>query len=330
MQVAGAPRCPGATDEGEWTKDAMSTHATRSNWPAGKGGRWLRIAPVARELVLAGTAAVVYGGVRAATEGSVQRAVGNGKEILHLERLLGIAWEAPVQSVTLTSDALVALANWVYIWGHWPVIIAAAVVLYHHRRDSYVLLRNAIFLSGAVGFLFFALFPVAPPRLLDAGLVDTVLERSESYRTLQPPTLTNEYAAFPSLHFGWNLLVGVVLFVTFCHLAVRIFAVAMPAAMGLAVVASANHYVVDLVGGAAVALGALLVVIALGTWRPAAVTTGPVDTPLTPLPGWTPELVPEPPRRTRPAPIPAERVSPPRTRDRSRRPPGRRRPTPRR
>ena len=81
------------------------------------------------------------------------------------------------------------------------------------------------------------------------GLVDTVVERSHSYRALQPPALTNQYAAFPSLHFGWNLLVGIVLLLTFSHLAVRVFAVVMPVAMALAVVGSANHFVLDVVGG---------------------------------------------------------------------------------
>ena len=65
-----------------------------------------------------------------------------------------------------------------------------------------------MFLSGAIGFLFFALLPVAPPRLADPSLIDTVTLHSEAYRALQPPGLTNQYAAFPSLHFGWNLLVG--------------------------------------------------------------------------------------------------------------------------
>ena len=169
-----------------------------------------------------------------------------------------------------------ALANWVYIWGHWPVIVTAAVVLYRRRRASYALLRNAIFISGAIGFLFFALLPVAPPRLIDIGLVDTVLERSHSYRALQPPALTNQYAAFPSLHFGWNLLAGIVLLVTFSHLAVRVFAVAMPVAMALAVVGSANHYVLDLAGGGILVLiGLAISTASAGRWPPA--PAGPDD-----------------------------------------------------
>ncbi|HSL63230.1 MAG TPA: phosphatase PAP2 family protein, partial [Gaiellaceae bacterium] len=131
--------------------------------------------------------------------------------------------------------------------------------LFVSRRASYLLLRRAMMVSGAIGFAFFALLPVAPPRLLPVGLVDTVADRSESYRALQPPSLTNQYAAMPSLHFGWNLLVGIVLFLTFTTLAVRVFAVLMPAAMGFAVIATANHYVLDVVVGAALVLIGLAV-----------------------------------------------------------------------
>jgi hypothetical protein len=111
-----------------------------------------------------------------------------------------------------------------------------------------------MFISGAIGFLFFALLPVAPPRLFDPALVDTVTERSDAYRALQPPGLTNQYAAFPSLHFGWNLLLGIVLFKATASVLLRVSAIVGPLAMGAAVVLTANHFVLDLAGGAAVVL----------------------------------------------------------------------------
>ncbi len=204
---------------------------------------------IAQELVIVGFAAAVYGGVRAVTEGSVAQAVANAEAIERLERSLGIAWEHAAQSVIVGSSTLVTLANWVYIWGHWPVIIVSAAWLYTHRPAHYRVLRNAVIASGLIGFLFFYALPTAPPRLTSLGLTDTVLEQSNAYRALQPPSLTNQYAAMPSLHFGWNLLVGIVLFSAFACLAVRVFAVAMPLAMGFAVVATANHFVLDVVAG---------------------------------------------------------------------------------
>ena len=213
-----------------------------------------------RELVLAAVAALTYFGIRNLTVGAAAEAFANAERLARLEVWLRLDWERWLQDVLLDRDALVTLFNWIYIWGHWPVIVTAAVVLYRTRPDRYLLLRNAMFLSGALGFLFFALLPVAPPRLVDPALIDTVTQQSESYRALQPPGLTNQYAAFPSLHFGWNLLVGVAVFGATRAPVLRLLSILGPAAMGLAVVVTANHYVLDLVGGAAVVLLALWVV----------------------------------------------------------------------
>jgi PAP2 superfamily len=78
----------------------------------------------------------------------------------------------------LAREWLATLADWVYIWGFWPVLAAAAIFLYARHRDEYVLLRNAVFISGLIGFVFFALMPVAPPRLADPSVVDTIREHT--------------------------------------------------------------------------------------------------------------------------------------------------------
>ena len=183
----------------------------------------------------------------------------NAERMVRLEEDLRLDWEQGLQDALLGHDALVTLFNWIYIWGHWPVIITAGIVLYRTRPERYLVLRNAMLLSGAIGFLFFALLPVAPPRLFDPALLDTVTQQSEAYRALQPPGLTNQYAAFPSLHFGWNLLLGIVVWTATTNPLLRLLSVLGPAAMGLAVVVTANHYVLDLVGGAAIVLFSLWV-----------------------------------------------------------------------
>jgi membrane-associated phospholipid phosphatase len=212
------------------------------------------------EIGLACAAALTYFGVRNLTVGAVDEAYSNARDLAHVEEQLRIAWEEPLQDALMSHDALMTIFNWIYIWGHWPVIITAAVLLYRTRRDRYLLLRNAMFLSGAIGFIFFALLPVAPPRLVDPALIDTVTLHSDSYRALQPPGLTNQYAAFPSLHFGWNLLVGIAVWGATRHVLLRLLSVLGPAAMGAAVVLTANHYVLDPIGGMIIVLFALLVV----------------------------------------------------------------------
>ena len=218
----------------------------------------------AREALLVTLAIVAYFAIRNATVGGADEATANAARIARLEDWLGIAWEQRVQNLIVDHDVLVMLANWVYIWGHWPVVLGTATVLFIYRRDRYYVLRNALFVSGAIGFLFFALFPVAPPRLVDTALMDTVTNESSSYRALQPPGLTNQYAAFPSLHLGWNIVVGIVLILVATHVAVRVFAIVGPLAMSLAVVATANHFVLDVVGGLVVVAIGLAVAFALG------------------------------------------------------------------
>jgi PAP2 superfamily len=226
-----------------------------------------------REAALVTGAIFAYFAIRNITAGAPGEAFANGERMVDLERWLGIAWEGSIQATIVGSDRLVMLANWVYIWGHWPVILSTAAVLYVWRRDRYYLLRNTLIISGGIGFLFFALLPVAPPRLLELGLMDTVSGQSSAYRALQPPGLTNQYAALPSLHVGWNVAVGIVLFMTTAHLAVRAFAVFAPVAMTFAVVATANHFVIDAAAGVAVMLVGLAGALVIEQRRAAAVAT---------------------------------------------------------
>jgi PAP2 superfamily len=209
------------------------------------------------ELVLAGL--LVYFGVRAATIDRVPAAEAHARSVVHLEHVLGIAREHALQDLVIHHRVLVAIANWVYIWGHWPLIAISAVWLFRHRPDAYRLMRTAIFVSGAIGMIIFLVYPVAPPRLAGTGLTDTVTSYSHAYRVLQPPSLEDRYAALPSLHFGWDLLVGLTLARFHPRRAVRILGVLMPIAMALAVVMTANHYVLDVIVGGLVATTGLVI-----------------------------------------------------------------------
>lgn len=225
---------------------------------------------LARQTLLVACAIVLYFQVRGLTEGAESYAVANGHDILDFEQANGIAIERSLQSHVIGSQVLTTIANWVYIWLHWPVIIATLLWLHERHRPRYLVMRNAMFVSGAVGLVIFVLYPVAPPRLLDAGFVDTVTDLSTSYRVLQPPSLVNKYAAMPSLHVGWNLLVGITLWRTSRRWSIRAAAVAGPTLMSLAVVATANHYLIDGIVGSLVAVFGLFVAERI-------IPTGPAD-----------------------------------------------------
>ncbi len=221
-----------------------------------------------RETALVLAAFFVYHLVRGATEGDVASALRHARAIEDIERSLGLFVEPTFQAAVVGERWLVDLANWVYLWGHWPVIGLIAIWLYRSRPTSYRLLRNAFLFSGAIGLDIFIAFPTAPPRLAGLGLVDTVVQHSNFYHLLQPPELTNQYAAFPSLHFGWNLLIGITLIVESPHKLSRLAGAALPLAMLAAVVLTANHYVIDAVAGAVVALIGLALARSLTVRRP--------------------------------------------------------------
>lgn len=218
-----------------------------------------RVLPAPLPFVLWQTALValavfVYFRVRGLTQASSELARDHAHDLVRLESWLGIDVESDLQSLVAPSQTAQTIANWVYIWGHWPAIIATMVWLVWRHRVVFIRLRNAMLVSGALGMAVFVSYPVAPPRLADLGLVDTVTEQSRAYRVLQPPAFVNQYAAMPSLHSGWDLLVGMAIFAAASSVVLKVVGLAMPVMMGFAVVATANHYVIDVVAGVALAL----------------------------------------------------------------------------
>ena len=207
------------------------------------------------EVLIVVPAYFLYFLVRGLVAGREAQAFHRGIDIMELEQTLGIFWEPALQAHILQIDFVVNLANWAYIWGHWPVIVFAAVWLFMLHREQYSVYRNAFIISGGIGLIIFMTLPVAPPRLMDAwGFVDTVAERSDAYRVLQPPAFVNQYAAMPSLHFGWNLIVGIALFRHGGSIALKAIGIALPAIMFASIVLTANHYIIDGIAGGSLGL----------------------------------------------------------------------------
>lgn len=200
-------------------------------------------------------AALLYFGVRMVTKEAETTAFRNAERLLDFERTVGLDIEIWAQELILDSTAVVTFFNWVYIWLHWPVVVGGLLWLYRYNRRGFVMFRNSLIISGAIGLVFFMSFPVAPPRFLP-DFTDTVSDLSTSYKYLQPPSIVNKFAAMPSLHVGWNLLAGVILFGSL-RPPVRYVPLISPVLMTISVVVTANHYVVDAIAGAAIAVFAL-------------------------------------------------------------------------
>jgi hypothetical protein len=210
---------------------------------------------ILREVGIVSLAIVLYFFVRGLMDSKFALAAEHAQWLVGLEQRLGIFHEPDIQRWVMEHGWLVWLVNAIYMYGHWPVLIATMVWLLWKRREQFPVYRSALLISGAIGLVAFVTFPMAPPRFLpELGFVDTVTVHSDAYRVLQPPAFTNQYAAMPSLHVGWNLLMGIALFRTIHHRFWQLLAVIMPLAMYLATILTANHFILDGVIGSLVAL----------------------------------------------------------------------------
>ena len=211
------------------------------------------------EVVLIGVAYVAYQLVRGIVEGGrVEVAFSNARALIEFERSLGLFWETQLQGLIIGNAFLIDFFNWIYIWGHLPVIGALAVWIFVFKRDAFARYRNALLISGAIGLVFFMTLPMAPPRMLaEAGFIDTITLYDQVYHALQHPAFVNQYAAMPSLHLGWNLLIGIALFESTRNVWVRGFAVLLPISMLASIILTGNHFILDAIAGVGVALAAL-------------------------------------------------------------------------
>ena len=226
-----------------------------------------------------------YFGVRGFTAGNPDVAREHAADVLALERRLGLDVEAGVQDLLVEVDLLTTLANWIYIWGHWPAIGLTMVWLAIHNRTVFLRLRNAMIASGLMGLCVYTTYPVAPPRLTGGGFVDTITEQSSSYRVLQPPAFVNQYAAMPSLHVGWDLLVGLAVIAAAGSVLMRTVGRLMPVLMAAATVLTENHYVLDVLVGAAFGLAGWAVALMLERRREVRMPPVPVQLPQQRRPG---------------------------------------------
>lgn len=223
------------------------------------------------EVVVVVVSFLIYFAIRGSVVGRAGEAMVRAYHLVSLEQSLGIYRELTLQSWIIDHYWLIKAMNWVYFWGHMPLIIVFAVWLYIWHRHAYKLVRNAFLASGAIGVLIYWAFPVAPPRLIPfGGFVDTlaVLDRV-SYDAQSVQAFVNPFAAMPSLHFGWSMLIGLAVFWVTGHRLLKAFGLLWPVAMFFAVVMTGNHFFSDIAAGAVVSFAGLGIAIALGRYRPA-------------------------------------------------------------
>ncbi|MPY64345.1 phosphatase PAP2 family protein [Streptomyces spongiae] len=220
--------------------------------------------PLVRELLLVVGLFLVYKFGRLLANGHTGEALRNAHRVWDWERALRLPDEATVQSVLLHGDGLAQLANSYYAVVHFPATAAFLVWLYLRRPTHYVWARRVLAAVTAAALLLHLVFPLAPPRMLDGtGLVDTAQVYGPSVYAATPATdsLANQFAAMPSLHFGWALMVAIGL-IAATRSRLRWLWLLHPLVTLLVIVGTANHYWLDAIGAAAL-LGLALAAIHL-------------------------------------------------------------------
>ncbi|QHC32319.1 phosphatase PAP2 family protein [Streptomyces sp. HF10] len=223
-----------------------------------------------REFLLVAGLFLVYKLGRQLATGHTLRAFHNAHHVWNLERSLHLPRETAVQSAMLHSGTLVHVANTYYATVHFPATVAFLVWLYLRRPAHYVWARRVLAVVTAAALVLPFTFPLAPPRMLaGTGLVDTA--RIYGPSVYGPPAhdhLSNQFAAMPSLHFGWALMVAIGL-ITATRSRWRRLWLLHPLFTLLVIVGTANHYWLDALAATAM-LG-----VALALLRPPHRTPAP-------------------------------------------------------
>jgi len=208
---------------------------------------------------------LLYSAIRNTNGSHPVHAFDNARHIISLEHHLGIFHEATIQSWALHFTPLIITANYMYGSLHFIVTISVAVWLFRSYSDDYPRYRNTLAITTFLALLGFTFFPLMPPRLLASdpyfvthhlhglhlGFVDTLEKYPTpwSFDSGKMKSISNQYAAMPSVHIAWS---------TWCALAMvprmktrgrKILAASYPFATLIVIVITANHYVIDAVGG---------------------------------------------------------------------------------
>jgi hypothetical protein len=238
-------------------------------WTAGRSRDWLSTRhslPIELALILGLYA--VYEGTRGLAAGDERVALRHARDVVSLERSLHIFVEGPVQHAAVAVPGLIGTLGFAYLTLHLSVTGGLLLWLHRRRPTAYPLVRTTLLLASALAVVGYVVFPTAPPRLSDIGILDAVSGGHIDLNAGPVSSLYNPYAAVPSMHVGYALIVGASLARYAPHLITRLAGLAYPPFVLLVIVATGNHFFVDAAAGAAVAGVAFLAARVVGRQRP--------------------------------------------------------------
>ena len=228
-----------------------------------------------RQITLFACAFLMYDLVRGLVEhGSGYKPFGDAMRIIDLERALHIFIEPSVQAWALNEHWLMDGADWIYLNGHFFVTFAAMVYIYVRRNSSFYFVRNVLMMAMAIALIGYWLYPTAPPRLMpEWGFTDAISQfvtGGTGWIDNGPAkAFTNFYAAVPSMHVCFAVIIGWSMARLVSHRPARIAWSLYPLLVTFVVVATGNHYLTDVfLGVLTAAASALLAHWLLARARP--------------------------------------------------------------
>jgi membrane-associated phospholipid phosphatase len=216
---------------------------------------------------------VAYELVRGIADGERAVAIAHGAQVIQFEQSTHTFFEPSLQAFFLPAHWLIDVANQIYVNAQFSIAIGFLIWLYLFRNESYYFVRNMFVVAMGLALIGYTLFPTAPPRMFpDHGFLDTLTDFSNiNHDSAIAKIFINPYAAVPSMHCAFALMIGGTGFLVCRHWYSKALWAFWPPLIAWVVIVTANHYWVDAVLGWGVAIGAALIAQwALGRARPEA------------------------------------------------------------
>jgi len=208
-----------------------------------------------------------YLAVRGVADRDPTKAFVNGLNVIDFEqRTLHHLFEQTAQRIVDSSHILLTAAAWTYWNSELTVLCITLLFIYLRRHEWFSRFRNTVLLANVIGLLGYVVMPTAPPWMYPGLFTDGV-----NHSTGLVNAMANPYAAMPSLHAADALIVGIFLFRACRHRWAKALWALWPAWVWFCVMATANHYLLDVLAGILVALIALKTVSWLSTYRKRAI-----------------------------------------------------------
>ncbi|HEV2975074.1 MAG TPA: phosphatase PAP2 family protein [Solirubrobacteraceae bacterium] len=242
-----------------------------------------------RQVSLFAAVYFAYRLVRGLAEGDANAAFAHARDLIAIESKLHLFVEPSIQAWASGSHFVMVSASWLYVNAQTSITVCALLYLYLRHNRSFYFVRNMFVIAMAIALVGYIVFPTAPPRFMpEWGFVDSVSVDTGvhvSHASGAMTALFNPYAAVPSMHVAFALMIGWPLAKLARHGVVRVLWLLYPFLMAFVIVVTANHFIVDALLGAMTAGASAYGAGWLARARPTAWRFSAVSTPHVPASG---------------------------------------------